>query len=364
MRYKTKFSEEEVYTYFADIMSDKYLEKLILENNTIRLKYGAYDKKSFKYNREKAVATIKSLIFKNRGVREDILDFQNALATGRYKDLLAHEDLDRVKREAKTSSKEREVFRLILALWQYSLEEFNEYGDELFEDALKGVYKKKEEMARVKDKDENKIEEKEIEEVEDMKKDVLSMNLAQCIEIISKYDEKIKDYERKLSEKDETIKELKTLLNKAIDNKELKKDFNKLSTGVKQETKDIKEKNLTVVKNVESFKKEIAEVKSELSKQSAMTETKNKLLLNELTKAIKDMQNTISSTLLEDNRKSLKELKAEMEKDKEKEVTEVKTDIDNYKEKKDKVSQINKEKRSGVISSFDPEIDELLGDTL
>lgn len=291
MKLNSNYSEVELCEYMIDNMDDDDLKELILDNPSLRIKYGAFDKKNFKYEREKAVNIAISLSKSNKSLRKSVSDVWKIESMLIYKNDSKIESVEDAKEYIKEDSNADDMLLLAIALWGKTSSELNEYGDEIFNNCLLNKYKRKEESKVSTMNDTSKI---------------LSMNLAECIDAISNYDAKIKEYEEKLKAKDEVIKELRGQLKLNGDSKELKKEITKLGKTIEKSSNEFKNNSDNTTKVVDTLKIDLTDIKKEVNKQSTAIDSNNKVLVNELTKIIKDLQNAITSSILDDNRKLVK----------------------------------------------------------
>lgn len=293
MKLNSNYSELELCEYMINNMDDDDLKELILNNPSLRIKYGAFDKKNFKYDREKAINIAILLSKTNKSLREAVINVWEIESMFIYRNDSNIESIEDAKKYIKEDSNANDMLLLAIALWGKSSSELNEYGDEIFNNCLSNKYKGKEEIEMSTMNDNSKI---------------LSMNLAECIDAISNYDAKIKEYEEKLKAKDEVIKELREQLKQSGDSKELKKEITKLGKTIEKSSTDFKNNSDNTTKLVDTLKIDLADVKKELNKQATAIDSNNKVVVNELTKMIKDLQNAITSSILDDNRKLAKEI--------------------------------------------------------
>lgn len=350
MKLNSNYSELELCEYMINNMSDDDLKELILNNPSLRIKYGAFDKKNFKYEREKAVNIAISLLKSNKALRESIIDVWETESLVIYSDNNI-ESIEDVKKLIKEEPTVKDMLSLAIVLWGKSSLELNEYGDEIFNNCLLNKYKNK--------------DEKEVSTMNDTSK-ILSMNLAECIDAISNYEAKIKEYEEKLKAKDEIIKELREQLKLNIESKEIKKEITKIGKGIQKSNSDLKTYSDNTTKLVDTLKVDLIDIKKEVNKQSASIELNNKLLVNQLTKTIKDIQNTITSSILQDTRDLVTGINESISKQ---------LDIIIENTKKDNVSPIKLEDEknkhqeyiydnSSGVQEFSSELDDLLGGIL
>lgn len=336
MNMKSSYSEIEVCEYMINKMNDDSLKSLVIDNPSLRIKYGAFDKKYFKYEREKAINTAVSLSKSNKSLRESIIDRWKVKSNLIFRNGMSMDNIEDVEKYIKKDLCDEDMFLLAIELWRKPSSELNEYGDEIFKNCLSNKYKSK---------DERKVKKMNCET-----SNVLSMNLAECIEAISNYDAKIKEYEEKLKAKDEVIKELREQLKVNGDSKELKKEVAKLGRIVQTSSSEIKSYNDNTEKEVERLKTELSDIKNEVSRQFKNNESNNKLLINEFTKIITDFRNTITSSVVDENRKLIKFIKES-----------VVSQINYIKEETVCTDQQNETEE---LQDFPEDIDNLLGDIL
>lgn len=354
MKLNSNYSELELCEYMINNMNDDDLKELILDNPSLRIKYGAFDKKNFKYDREKAINIAILLSKSNKSLRESVINVWEIESMLIYRKDSNIESIEDVKKYIKEDSSHDDMLLLAIVLWGKSSSELNKYGDDIFKNCLLNKYKSKEEIEMSTMNDNSKI---------------LSMNLAECIDAISNYDAKIKEYEEKLKAKDQVIKELREQLKQNGDSKELKKEITKLGKTIEKSSNDFKNNSDNTTKLVDTLKIDLTYVKNEVNKQSTAIDSNNKILVNELTKIIKDLQNTITSSVLDDNRKLAKEINESLGK-------QLNTVIDNTTKEDVSVieSGIEKTKQqvyvkytddnSTGVQEFSSELDDLLGGIL
>lgn len=290
MKINSNYSDLELCEYMIKNMSDDDLKNLILENNNLRIKCGAFDKKNLKYEREKSINAAITLSKSNKALRESIISIWELESTVFYKDIHI-DNIEDIKRFIKKDLNSKEMFLLAMLLWGKSSSELNDYGDKIFDNCRSNKYKSEKEKSTMKDTS-----------------NLLSMNLADCIDAISNYDNKIKEYEEKLKSKDEIIRELREQLMLNVGSKELKKEVNKLGKTIQKSNNDLKTYSDDITKVVGTLKVELTDIKKEVNKQVITMDSNNKLLVNELSKKIKDFQNTIMGLILDDNKKLIKEI--------------------------------------------------------
>lgn len=291
MNLNSNYSEVELCDYMINNMEDDDLKELILDNPSLRIKYGAFDKKNFKYDREKAINIVSLLSKTNRLLRKLVINVWEMDPMIFFMNDINIESIEDVQKYIKKDFNTKHMFLLAILLWKKSSSELNEYADEIFNNCLLNKYRSKDES--------------EVSTVDDKSK-ILSMNLLDCIDVISNYDDKIKEYEERLKVKDEIIKELRGQLKLDGASKELKKEITKLGKTIEKSTNQFKNNDDTTTKVINTLKVDLTDIKKEVNKQSASVSLNNKLLVNELTKVIKDLQNTITSSILDDNRKLVK----------------------------------------------------------
>lgn len=354
MKLNSNYSELELCEYMINNIDDDDLKELILDNPSLRIKYGAFDKKNFKYEREKAVNIANSLSKTNKALRESVIDVWEIQSMLIYRKDCNIESIEDAKKYIKEDSYSDDMLLLAIALWGKSSSELNAYGDEIFNNCLSNKYKSKEEIEMSTMNDTSKI---------------LSMNLAECIDAISNYDAKIKEYEEKLKAKDEVIKELRDQLKQNGDSKEVKKEITKLGKTIEKSSNDLKNNNDNTIKVVDTLKTDLTDIKKEVNKQATAIDSNNKVLVNELTKIIKDLQNAITSSILDDNRKLVNGINESISK-------QFDTLIENTRKEDVSVIEVEEEKAkprvytkdtdNGIIGvqEFSPELDDLLGGIL
>ena len=91
-----------------------------------------------------------------------------------------------------------------------------------------------------------------------------------------------------------------------VPSKELKKEITKLGRTIEKSSNDFKNNSDNTTKVVDTLKINLTDIED--NKQSTAIDSNNKVLVNELTKIIKDLQNAITSSILDDNRKLAKEI--------------------------------------------------------
>lgn len=249
MKLNSKYSEVELCDYMINNMKDEDLKELVLNNASLRIKYGAFEKKSFNYDRTKAINTVILLSKTNKLLRESIIDIWENESIEMYGDYNDIESVEDIKEYINDDSNANEMFLLAIILWGSLSPELNDYGDEIFKNCLSNKYISKEERERSKMSDNSKI---------------LSMNLAEFIEQINNYDNKINEYEEKLKAKDEIIKELREQLKTNGDSKELKKEINKLGKEIQKSNSDIKEHNNNTNKLVDTVRNDLSDIKKDI----------------------------------------------------------------------------------------------------
>lgn len=350
MKLNSNYSELELCEYMINNMDDDDLKELILDNPSLRIKYGAFDKKNFKYEREKAINIAISLFKSNKSLRESVIDVWKIESMLIYRKDSNIESIEDAKKYIKEDSNADDMLLLAIALWGKSSSELNEYGDEIFNNCLSNKYKRKEEIEMSTMNDTSKI---------------LSMNLAECIDAISNYDAKIKEYEEKLKAKDEVIKELREQLKQNGDSKELKKEITKLEKTIEKSSNDFKNNSDNTTKVVDTLKIDLTDIKKEVNKQSTAIDSNNKVLVNELTKIIKDLQNAITSSILDDNRKLVKGINESISKQLDtiiENTTKEDVSVVEVKEEKTKPQLYAKYTDNGItgVQEFSSELDDLL----
>ena len=80
----------------------------------------------------------------------------------------------------------------------------------------------------------------------------------------------------------------------------------KLGKTIEKSSNEFKNNSDNTTKVVDTLKIDLTDIKKEVNKQSTAIDSNNKVLVNELTKIIKDLQNAITSSILDDNRKLVK----------------------------------------------------------
>jgi len=354
MKLNSNYSELELCEYMINKMDNDDLKELILDNPSLRIKYGAFDKKNFKYEREKVVNIAILLSKSNKSLRESVINIWERESMLIYRSDNNIESIEDAKKCIKEDSNADDMLLLAIALWGKSSSELNEYGDEIFNNCLLNKYKGKEDIEMSTMNDTSKI---------------LSMNLAECIDAISNYDAKIKEYEERLKAKDEIIKELREQLKQNGDSRELKKEITKLGKTIEKSGNDFKSNSDNTIKLVDTLKIDLTDIKKEVNKQFIAIDSNNKVLVNELTKIIKDLQNAITSSILDDNRKLVKGINESISKQLnaiiENTTKEDVSVIEVCEEKtKSKVYTNYTENSSTGIQEFSSELDELLGGLL
>lgn len=324
MKINSNYSDLELCEYMIKNMSDDDLKNLTLENNNLRIKCGAFDKKNLKYEREKSVNAAITLSKSNKALRESIISIWELESTVFYKDIHI-DNIEDVKRFIKKDLNSKEMFLLAMLLWEKSSSELNDYGDKIFDNCRLNKYKSEKEKSTMKDTS-----------------NLLSMNLADCIDAINNYDNKINEYEEKLKAKDEIIKELREQLMLNGGSKELKKEINKIGKTIQKSNNDFKTYSDDITKVVGTLKVELTDLKKEVNKQAINIDSNNKLLVNELSKKIKDFQNTIMGLILDDNKRLIKDINETINKH-------LENIRDTSKEEKDK--SINLDGKRGKIEN-------------
>lgn len=351
MNLNSKYSELEICNYITNNMKYKDLKELVLNNASLRIKYGAFDKKNFNYERTKAIDTVILLSKTNKLLRESIIEIAENESIDMYGEHNKIESIEDAKKYINKTSNTKDMFLLAIMLWKNLSSELNAYGDEIFKNCLLNKNISKEEIEKSKMSDNSKI---------------LSMNLAEFIEQINNYDTKINEYEEKLKAKDEIIKELREQLKINGDPKELKKEINKLGKEIQKSNSDIKEQNNNTNKLIDTLKNNLIDIKKDVNKQNVTINSNTKVLIKELTKTIKDIQNTIISSIVDDNRKLNKGINETIGKQLDTIIENTLKENISVKLEQEVIKQNNTDINTELtgVQEFPSELDELLGELL
>lgn len=316
MIFKSKFSQNEIYDDIIKKITNNELENIVKGSFQLRSKYGALDIKKFRFDKEKCLQVLLDGYKTNKVVKDAVTDICLKKIKDNKDIFNIYKTVEELREYEKTRSNTIDTIMFCTGLWASDDKEKNELGDEIYtkyKERISSAYKEDEKV----DTEDFQFEDFEIQEgigeVDDMKnhkKDIMSMNLYECIETLSTYKEKIENLEKKLEEKDNEIAALKEKAKSNLNNS-LKKHLKSIDKNIIEGFNNLKEENINLNKVIEDLKKQNDLLSKEFVKQfKDMAKTSTNDNIKELKKILIETQNTINGALIEDNKKLLSEIKA------------------------------------------------------
>lgn len=297
-KFKSKFTDKEIFTEIVNRMNDYKLKDLLNNDLLLRTKCKIFNKKDKTYDREKVVTSVIDLVSNNKNIRQFImLDLDGKVERMKLnKTINKLKTLEEWDKYIYNDNFNSDIFLIIVALWINHDKELNEFGDNLFKKYLEGAFKSQEDLENVEDMDEDEFDE-EFTEMEELKMDdnILSMNLGECIKKLSSYEEKISNLENRLNEKDKEIEALKVKLKLSEENKEIKKELKDINKFLANDNKNKEIENINSnitklnIKNLEVEKIFKTKLKDSFASQE------NSILKN-INQLLVDQQNVFKST--------------------------------------------------------------------
>lgn len=313
MIFNSNFSEDEIYEDIIRELPDKCLELVVRNNVILRAKYGALEQKKFRFKREKAESIILNNFRNNKLIKEGIITAWEIETKGLAKDINKYKTIKELR---EYENQRRLTLKTVLfcsLLW--AADDINKSN--LADD----IYKSYKERKEVESEDEEleldefikgneELEVGEVCSMENYKKDVMSMNLGECIEALCKYKERIEFLENELINKNKSIEGLEQKISTNDDNKDLKKEMKSMSKSLTEVLSVINKENTSLKDELKVIKNQNVELNKELLKQFKVID---KLQKNSNTKELKDIitqsQNSVKGALIEDNKKIIWEIK-------------------------------------------------------
>lgn len=262
-------NDDQVMVYKIQTLDSKYIRLIVKRDTIIRMKLKLFNADKLTNEQIEKSRSLMLTNFKESKVLKDCISMMWHMQCEKAVETLRKYP-DRKALEEQVDFKYPELM-MITSLWDSNKEEHQALGDELYE-----VYKQ------------NKEKEEEGITMDQMNKE---MSLSQCIEYITTTQEKLKNLEALLQEKEEQIHDLKKGVDPIPYLKECKKQIVTTNNNVEACMKLISKQQSYFDKKIETLEKAIAAIGEQISQREMGISTKDLMIVSDsLTKNVKQMK--------------------------------------------------------------------------